>query len=111
MIFSAFSWNDVWQINKTFGTEAWSNIGKKNFCLCFILYFLSVLLKSTIDATDFQQLLLRISKEEKNVEVEVDLQEEENRAHNYREESFSDDEDEDVLEILSSSSDESILDL
>ena len=75
----------------------------------FILYFLSVLLKSTIDATDFQQLLLRISKEEKNVEAEVDLQEEENHAYNYREESFSDDED--VLEILSSSSDESILDL
>ena len=75
----------------------------------FILYFLSVLLKSTIDATDFQQLLLRISKEEKDVEVEVDLQEEENHAYKYNEESFS--EDEDVLEILSSSSDESILDL
>ena len=77
----------------------------------FVLYFLSVLLKSTIDATDFQQLLLKISKEEKHVEVEVDLQEEENHAYNYREESFSDQEDEDVLEILSSSSDESILDL
>ena len=86
----------------------------KNFCLFlkeFILYFLSVLLKSTIDATDFQQLLLRISKEEKNVEVEVDLQEEESNANNYKEESFSDDEDEVGLEILSSSSDESILDL
>ena len=75
----------------------------------FDLYSLSVLLKSTIDATDFQQLLLKISKEEKDVEVEVDLQEEENNAYNYREESFSDDED--GLEILSSSSDESILDL
>ena len=75
----------------------------------FLIYFLSVLLKNTIDATDFQQLLLKISKEEKDVEVEVDLQEEENNAYNYSEESFSDDED--GLEILSSSSDESILDL
>ena len=64
-------------------------------------------MRSTIDASDFQQLLIKISKEETNVEVDADSQEEEYHR-NYIEEERSSDEDE---YFCTSSSDESIIDL
>lgn len=85
------------------------------FCLIIIIntfiYFIhfSVLLKSTIDENDFQQLLIKISKEEMNVDVEVEADSQEEEYHsNYMEEERSSDEDED---FCASSSDESIIEL
>ena len=85
------------------------------FCLIIIIntfiYFIhfSVLLKSTIDENDFQQLLIKISKEEMNVDVEVEADSQEEEYHsNYIEEERSSDEDED---FCASSSDESIIEL
>ena len=73
---------------------------------------LSVLLRNTIDASDFQQLLIKISKEEIDVVVEVEgeanSQEEEYHRNDIEEDKSS---DEDEFFYTSSSSDESIIDL
>ena len=47
-------------------------------------------MKSTSDANDFQQLLLKISNEGKSAGVETDSHEEDTDATNYRDEGFSD---------------------
>ena len=47
-------------------------------------------MKSTSDAKDFQQLLLKISNEGKSAGVEADSHEEDTDATNYRDEGFSD---------------------
>ncbi len=100
----------MWPTNKTLGAETGSNIGDTILYFDYyntLVYLLSVLLKSTIDANDFQHFLIKISKEEINVEVEADSQEKEYHS-NYIDEERSSDEDED---FCTSSSDESIIDL
>ena len=47
-------------------------------------------MKNTIDANDFQQLLLKISNEGRSAGVEADSQEEDTDTANYRDEGFSD---------------------
>ena len=66
-------------------------IGQKNlFCFSLSDWFILVLMKNTIDANDFQQLLLKISNEGKSAGVEADSQEEDTDTANYRDEGFSD---------------------